>query len=647
MSTEIVKGKKKRAIQFEEEIVEFLRKLEFEHADGAKDNFIINGIQVDACAGHENTLLIIECTRAEELKGKSLRDKIKEIRGSANTWEKGFKNHPIYKKYKDYKYVLAINNIEKRNVDIEFANSGKPRIYIWDDNFLEYYRDLHSKIKEYAKFNLLGEIHVRPVVQNTISVPAFLTTFGKIKMYAFLIDPRELLEVSYVARREVRGERYYQRLVKKERLNQITQYINQGNILPNNLIIAFGGEYLRRYIKFHVQSQNFIGKCTSSLNVSYGILEFPRDYRSCWIIDGQHRLYAFVNSKKSLFNMSVIAFENIDLVQQCKLFLDINKNQKPVPPDLVWDLNGDMVFPEEDGVISRVVKELNEERGALYHKIHIPSKGLKSKNLLRIAGICLSIKRARLAKENTVSKTENPLYDQNPEKLTKKIFMELNKYFSHIQLILAEDWAKGKNGFVLHDGGNAIMIRLFEQIIHSHILKKLPGLPSDADYDKYLNPLNKLFLEKYKEMDALKDLKLRMTSEGGRDKVIKEICLYIQQETKDNLFGGQIDSPVGKEIRELEKKLKEVIRIILGASGEDEWLKNTVSPDIYGKAVKHLRKHGETDLKKAYMQLTFGECCHLMRQNKIQFYPLFKKGEYGFGSDSESLRVHSPQLCCD
>ena len=35
------------------------------------------------------------------------------------------------------------------------------------------------------------------------------------------------------------------------------------------------------------------------------------------------------------------------------------------------------------------------------------------------------------------------------------------------------------------------------------------------------------------------------------------------------------------------------------------------------------------------MQLTFGECCHLMRQNKILFYPLFKKGKYGFGSDSE------------
>jgi DNA sulfur modification protein DndB len=631
MPKEIVEGKKKRAIRFEEEIVEFLKKLEFEYPDGAKDNFIINGIQVDACAGHEDTLLIIECTRAEELKGKSLRDKIKEIRSSANTWEKGFKSHPTYKRYKYYKYILAINNIEKRDVDIDFANSEKPQIYIWDDNFIDYYKDLHSKIKQYAKFNLLGEIHVRPAAQNTISVPAFLTTIGKTRMYAFMIDPRELLEVSYVARREVRGERYYQRLVKKERLAQITKYINEGNILPNNLIIAFG-EYLRKYIKFHILSQNFIGKCTSALNVSYGILEFPRDYRSCWIIDGQHRLYAFVNSKNYLINMPVIAFENIDLVQQCKFFLDINKNQKPVPPDLVWDLNGDMVFPEEDGIISRVVKALNEDRGAIYHKIHIPSKGLKSKGLLKIAGICLSLKRMRLARENTVSKTANPLYDQDPEKLTKKIYVELNRYFTHVQSILAEDWEKGKNGFVLHDSGIAIMLRLFERIISRHVFK---GLPAEADYVKYLSPLNKLFQERYNDKDKLKDLKLRITSEGGRDKVIKEICLYIQQETKDNLFGGQIEPPAVREIIELERKLKEVIRIILGASGKDDWLKDVVPPDIYGKAVKRLEKHGETDFKKAYMQLMFGECCHLMRQNKTLFYPLFKKDEYGFGSDYE------------
>ena len=75
-------GKKKRAIRFEEKIKSFLERLEFDNVDGAKDSFQINGIQVDVVGGHEDTLLIIECTMKQELGRKSVRDKIKEIRGS-------------------------------------------------------------------------------------------------------------------------------------------------------------------------------------------------------------------------------------------------------------------------------------------------------------------------------------------------------------------------------------------------------------------------------------------------------------------------------------------------------------------------------------------------------------------------------------
>ena len=79
---------------------------------------------------------------------------------------------------------------------------------------------------------------IRPTRQNTISVPAFQTKFGKIKIYSFLINPCDLLEVSYVARRETKNERFYQRIVKKDRIKKIAKYVNEGNILPNNLSIC-------------------------------------------------------------------------------------------------------------------------------------------------------------------------------------------------------------------------------------------------------------------------------------------------------------------------------------------------------------------------------------------------------------------------
>ena len=83
-------------------------------------------------------------------------------------------------------------------------------------------------------------------------------------MYTFMVNPHELLEVAYVARRETRNERFYQRIVNKEKLKKIAEYVDDNNLLPNNLILAFG-EHLRRFIKFHVQDKDYLGRCTSGI----------------------------------------------------------------------------------------------------------------------------------------------------------------------------------------------------------------------------------------------------------------------------------------------------------------------------------------------------------------------------------------------
>lgn len=627
----MVEGKKTKAIKFEKEVKSFMERLEFEDVGGATDTFLINGIQVHVCGGHENTLLVVECTMQQDLGRKSVRDKIKEFRGVAASLEKGFKSHQTYKKYGHFSYVLATKNIVVRKEDIDFANTGTPRVYIWDDNFITYYEDLYGKIKQYAKFNLLGEIGIRPAQQNVISVPSLSSTFGKIRIYTFMIDPKDILEVSYVARRETKNERFYQRIIKKEKLAKIAKYINDDNIMPNNLIISFG-DYTSKFINFHVIQKDYIGQCTAGVKISYGILEFPRDYRSCWIIDGQHRLYAFAQSEKS-FYMPVTAFENLGIEKQCKLFLDINKTQKPVPPDLVWDLNGDMIPSQEDGIISNTVKSLNNF-GALYHKIYIPSTGIKTKGaLLKMAGICLSIKRTKLIRENTTSKTANPFYNPEPDKIVRSLSSALSDYFSCVQNLMPEDWKLQNKGFVLADGGNAIMIRLFEKIISRCVTKNIK--PTDKEYMTYLRPIATLFSQQYKAPEDLKRLKVSITSEGGKDECLKQFILYIKQETSDNLFGGEIKSATTEQLKELEGKLKELIRMVLSKGERGNWFKNKVPQDIYNRALKNMKKQGEKDTKKLYSQITLGECFIIMRQYKSSFYQLFKKGEYGFGSDKE------------
>jgi len=612
---------KKLATQFERKIKQFLENLEFNDVDGARDNFMINGIQVDVCGGWENALLVIECKSARELKKKSLRDAINILRGKIPLLEKGFKEHPTYNKYDYFRYIIATRNIKVRHEDIIFANQS-PRIYIWNEDFIDYYEELYNFLNPYAKFSILGEMGIKPVQQNPISVPAFKVNIGGMDMYNFVMNPKDLLSVSYVARRERREERYYQRILNKNRLKSIKKYIDEENgTFPNNIIISFRPDL---GVKFKPIKEKYSATDWPYLGVSYGILEFPRDYRSCWIIDGQHRLYAFANTQK-WFNMPITAFDNIDLESQCKFFLDINKNQKPVDPDLLWDLNGDMIPSKTEGIISNIVKNLNQS-GPLFHKIFYPSVGIKKKKgLIKISAMCISIKKRKLVDPFTSGKIKNPFYDENHEKIVKKLSKSLSEYFEVLQVNLKTNWDLGKDGFILTNGGIGVFIGLFEKI-SERVMQQNSRIPNREDMDFYVKPLIKIFKNKYDtDQKELKSLRLRCTSEGGKQEVLEEFIRRIKTATHDDKFGGEISSTkYMEEFTRIEGKIKELIKNIFYDSQDENWFKNKVADKgIYGRALKKLKKNGMTDMNKIYLEIGFGDCFHIMRVHKEIFYPFF------------------------
>ena len=56
----------------------------------------------------------------------------------------------------------------------------------------------------------------------------------------------------------------------------------------------------------------------------------------------------------------MVAFSGLDEGKQAELFLTINKEQKPVDPNLLWDLEGEIHPATEVGIISRAVKSVGE-----------------------------------------------------------------------------------------------------------------------------------------------------------------------------------------------------------------------------------------------------------------------------------------------
>ena len=605
---------KKDATNFEKQIKDFLIKLEFEDVEGARDDFRINEIQVDVCAGWENALLVIECKSKQEMKTSNLRSVIHEFRGKIELLKRGFFEHPIYKKYNHFEFIMVTKNIIKRREDILLANQY-PRIYIWDDEFLEYYSNLYRFISPYAKYNLLGEMNIKPFKSKPVEVRAFRTTRGNSYIYNFSIDPKKLLEFSFVARRHVRGEIYYQRIIDERRLKKIGDYISGGGIFPNNIIIAFKPELQTRF--------KVIDKIEN--NTEYGILEFPQDYNSCWIIDGQHRLYSFANLKDHYFNISVTAFEKLDIPDQRKFFLDINKNQKPVDSDLLWDLSGD-VATEKEGIISNIIKSLNTEYSSpLFHNIYYPSAGMRNKKeKIKISALCVSVKKNKIVEEILSQNTKNPLYTKDHEQQIKNTSFCLGVYFNTCKKLFLHNWELKKNGFVLTNGGIAVFLGLFEKILVRTSQRNVSTNDSKI-FEEYLRPL----IGQLKMGPAeLRKMRLKTTSEGGKSDLLNEFILLIRKSTNDNNFGGELkNKQINEEYLKLEEQLRKLIYAKCYKAEDENWFKNISDPYTYEIVTRRIKNLGKDNPDELYLGLTLGECFSIIRKNPDVFLPIFTDEE--------------------
>ncbi|MDQ7047212.1 MAG: DGQHR domain-containing protein [Sulfurovum sp.] len=149
----------------------------------------------------------------------------------------------------------------------------------------------------------------------------------------------------------------------------MTKFIDGGGYFPNSLIINFNK---RKKIQFEADRQ---GEDTDS---RVGILKIPNEYAIAYIIDGQHRLYGYANSKfLSTNTVPVVAMNGLEAMEQLEIFMDINQNQKAVSPSLRLVLEEDLFWnaPRLDSRLkalrSSIVKELSVGSGPLQNKISV------------------------------------------------------------------------------------------------------------------------------------------------------------------------------------------------------------------------------------------------------------------------------------
>lgn len=245
-------------------------------------------------------------------------------------------------------------------------------VLLFDQQDLAYYESLVSHIGPAAKYQLLADMLPGKAVPGlALRVPAIKTKMGGFNCYTFSISPEYLLKISYVSHRS-KGKASdvdtYQRMLTRARLRKIRQYISDDGVFPTNIVVNLDGRKLR----FEKVQQ-----VPDSDGGVLGWLDLRPAYKSAWIIDGQHRLYAYSGHPRARKGvLSVLAFEALPPSKQAELFININAEQKSVKQSLLQELYSELHWDADEpevrvrAIMSKAIKTLDDDpESPFFHRI--------------------------------------------------------------------------------------------------------------------------------------------------------------------------------------------------------------------------------------------------------------------------------------
>jgi DNA sulfur modification protein DndB len=264
-------------------------------------------------------------------------------------------------------FVIWCHNISPSENDEKRA--ATEHVSLLDEKDLEYYEQLVSQVGTAARFQFLADLlGGRAVPGLELTVPAIRSRVGGRIAYSFSVSPEYLLKIAFVSHR-AKGKASdidaYQRLLKRSRLKSIRQYITDGGFFPTNIVVNIADA---RWLTFDR------GKQQGESAQLFGWLHIRPAYRVAWIIDGQHRLFAYANhplAKKSL--ITVMAFVGLEASEQARLFVDINAEQRKVKQSLLQELYAELHWDAAEpdvriqAILSKTIQVLDANKESPFH----------------------------------------------------------------------------------------------------------------------------------------------------------------------------------------------------------------------------------------------------------------------------------------
>ena len=253
----------------------------------------------------------------------------------------------------------------------DLARAEQDGIVVFDEDDLIYYEQIVQHLGPASRYQFFADVMPGKKIPGlAISVPALRAKMGDHTCFSFSISPEYLLKIAYVSHRakgKASDVNTYQRMIKTSRLKKIRDYISNNGIFPTNIVINLE-EDKRKKARFEPAEQTLQG---GSAGGDFGILHLSPSYRFAWIIDGQHRLFAYSGHKKAATSyLNVLAFVGLPPSDQAQLFIDINNEQKSVKRNLLVELYAELNWDAEDektrvnAIVSKVIQSLNERKNS-------------------------------------------------------------------------------------------------------------------------------------------------------------------------------------------------------------------------------------------------------------------------------------------
>lgn len=436
----------------------------------ANNNHSTVSKQIDIFAYDSQTIIVAECKSSEKRGKRSLQkdlgDFIANQKGISNTLRKYLgKDFP-----QKIIWLFITRNIDWSEPDRARALQGN--VSIITERELAYYKEIAKRLGPSARYQFHAEFLAKAKVDALDhKLFALRTKLGAFKAYSFFADPDRILPSAFVNHRDLRDPSAapsYQRLIHRPRVKSIAEFLRKGGFFPNSVILNF-----KRKVRFDII------KPEDDSGVAAGELTLPNLYKTAWIIDGQHRLYGYTELPEGQkgSKLPFIAFENMPISEETRIFSDINSKQKSVQKKLLDEITGEIKLESADkkdqlrAIASRAFDLMRDnDAGPLGDKIAGVELKRSDESIITIPFLVDAIQQAgllgRVSNVNgNLIFNQGPLSWTDPRDAVASLSELIEGYFDLFRVANPQRWDQGRAAKFPTNVGAAGLIRLAADII--------------------------------------------------------------------------------------------------------------------------------------------------------------------------------------